>query len=519
LLEGLPDEHTVARKYAAMLLFMNARILDNIDTFCSGFLNGVPMKFVVFFVLQKGDVDLCMELRRKILNMRRGKLFIMDEHHTLWQQFGDNINSWPSFFRFFADPWSHRINLEFISGGSQHREFIDKRPSGYLDCVQYVEPLSIKEFAIWQKLDDYPMILKENCSKLVELSGLVPSRISEFVAMTRMFPHFSFEQLANRFYRKTAKEMKKKHNQYVKSLSGEISKARFVDMLYGLFLSNENPRRILCKGSYLDRGLLIPVNCFYLRFYNSIARDILFQTFSRFYSTLSGQVELSKMLERAQVRRGKGGCFDDVFFLLCLYECPVIELHSRSCTARIQFTTNQLWRFDGKLFDPPLKKIMDSCLVRLCKNDASLDYVYVDMSNNGWTLYLFKAAVSLFPYHNNDPTLLELLFSSEPCHLGLLLESFFDESFHVSPTFNGEGKIVDFHVTDCHGVSYRDRIRVFYVTFLTRQEAEGSNVPSFVELITFEDYPAHIKFIIDEYRRGGLFFELRHRSGKRRNRS
>ncbi|KAK4525224.1 hypothetical protein GAYE_SCF09G3131 [Galdieria yellowstonensis] len=132
-------------------------------------------------------------------------------------------------------------------------------------------------------------------------------------------------------------------------------------MLYGLFLSNENPRRILCESSYLDRGLLIPVNCFYLRFYNSIACDILFQTFSRFYSTLSGQVELSKMLERTQVRRGKGGCSDDVFFLWCLYECPVIELHSRSCTARIQFTTNQLWRFDGKLFDPPLKKIMDSC--------------------------------------------------------------------------------------------------------------------------------------------------------------
>jgi hypothetical protein len=255
LLEGLPDEHTVARKYAAMLLFMNARILDNMGTFCSGFLNGVPMKHVVFFVLQKGDVDLCMELRREISNMNRGKLFIVDEHHTLWQQFGGNINSWPSFFRFFADPWSHRINLEFISGGSQHREFIDKRPSGYLDCVQYVEPLSMKEFATWQKLDDYPMILKENCSKAMALSGFVSESIAEFVEMTRMFPHFSFEQLANRFYRRTAKEMKKKHNQYVKSLRGEISKARFVDMLYGLFLSNETPRCILCKGSYLDQGL------------------------------------------------------------------------------------------------------------------------------------------------------------------------------------------------------------------------------------------------------------------------
>ncbi|KAK4526111.1 hypothetical protein GAYE_SCF20G4024 [Galdieria yellowstonensis] len=272
-------------------------------------------------------------------------------------------------------------------------------------------------------------------------------------------------------------------------------------MLHGLFLGNETPRSILCESSYLDRGLLIPVNCFYLRFYNSIARDILFQTFSRFYSTLSGQVELSKMLERAQVRRGK-----------------VIELHSRSCTARIQFTTNQLWRFDGKLFDPPLKKIMDSCWVRLCKNDASLDYVYVDMSNNGWTLYLFMAAVSLFPYHNNDPTQLELLFSSESCRLASLLKSFFDESLYVTPSFNEEGKIVDVQVTDCHGASYRNRIRVFYVTCLTREEAEGGNVPAFAELITFEDYPAHIKSCINEYRRTyRIVVKLRQRSGKRRN--
>jgi len=113
----------------------------------------------------------------------------------------------------------------------------------------------MKEFATWQKLDDYPMILKENCSKAMALSGFVSESIAEFVEMTRMFPHFSFEQLANRFYRRTAKEMKKKHNQYVKSLRGEISKARFVDMLYGLFLSNETPRCILCKGSYLDQGL------------------------------------------------------------------------------------------------------------------------------------------------------------------------------------------------------------------------------------------------------------------------
>jgi len=91
------------------------------------------------------------------------------------------------------------------------------------------------------------------------------------------------------------------------------------------------------------------------------------------------------------------------------------------------------------------------------------------------------AAASLFPNRNKNPTQLELLFSSEPCHLALLLKSFFDESFYVAPISNEEGKIVDFQVTDWHGVSYRDRIRVLYVTFLTREQMEGGEVPAFVE--------------------------------------
>jgi len=103
---------------------------------------------------------------------------------------------------------------------------------------------------------------------------------------------------------------------------------------------------------------------------------------------------------------------------------------------------------------------------------------------------------------------LEQLFSSEPCHLALLLKSFFDESFHVSSSFSEEGKVVDFLVTDFHGVSYRDRIH-FYVTCLAREEAEESNIPAFIELITFKDYPVPIKFIIDEYRRNPRIINLR----------
>jgi len=239
----------------------------------------------------------------------------------------------------------------------------------------------MKEFAAWQKLDDYPLVLKENCSKLMELNGLVPSLIAEPVKMTRIFPHFSFEQLGDKFYRKTACEMKRKHNQYVHSLNDEFFKEEFVDMLYELFLSKRTPRRITCRGGYLDRGLVITANRFHLRFCNSVARDILLKTFSEFCSTPYGQVELSKMLERAQ-ELGESGRFDDQFFIWCLSECPMIELHSRGHIGRIQFTTNKFWRFDGKRFDPPLKKIMNSCWVRLCKNHAKLDCAYVDMSNS-----------------------------------------------------------------------------------------------------------------------------------------
>jgi hypothetical protein len=122
--------------------------------------------------------------------------------------------------------------------------------------------------------------------------------------------------------------------------------------------------------------------------------------------------------------------------------------------------------------------------------------------------------------HDRDSAQLERLFekSGESVPLAVLLNAFFEESFEVSPVYNAEKSIVDFQVTDCHGVSYRDRIRVFYVTFLTRQEAEGSNVPAFVELITFEDYPAHIKSCINEYRRTyRIVVKLRQRSDKRRN--
>jgi hypothetical protein len=55
------------------------------------------------------------------------------------------------------------------------------------------------------------------------------------------------------------------------------------------------------------------------------------------------------MLERAQIHRGEGGCFYDVFLLWCLYECPVSELYSRGYVVRIQFATNKSWRFVREL--------------------------------------------------------------------------------------------------------------------------------------------------------------------------
>lgn len=156
------------------------------------------------------------------------------------------------------------------------------------------------------------------------------------------------------------------------------------------------------------------MNCSYIRFYNRIARDIFLKFFSKFYPNPHGQVELSKMLERARILRGEDG-FILIYFCLAFFVRVQLfnfireviikgfDLRPMNCGGSMQ-----------SFFDSPLKKIMDSCRDKLGKNHACLDYAYVDTSNKGWTLYLFKASVSMLPHRNKDLTQMELLFCSEP---------------------------------------------------------------------------------------------------------
>jgi hypothetical protein len=61
------DYKLLARKYSAMLLFMNSSILDSLGPFYSGrprydFLQGFAIKFVAYYAFVKGDIVLYDEL-------------------------------------------------------------------------------------------------------------------------------------------------------------------------------------------------------------------------------------------------------------------------------------------------------------------------------------------------------------------------------------------------------------------------------------------------------------------------
>jgi len=136
------------------------------------------------------------------------------------------------------------------------------------------------------------------------------------------------------------------------------------------------------------------------------------------------------------------------------------------------------------------------------------------MSNGRWMLYLIQVSVSPFPVHNRDSAQLELLFekSDESVPLAALLNSFFDETFEVSPVYNARKKIVDFEVIDSKDISCRERISILYVTLLTREDVKADSAPEFVEFLTFDNFPEKMKPFIDV----GQKVRRRHRSQKRR---
>ncbi|KAK4525357.1 hypothetical protein GAYE_SCF09G3265 [Galdieria yellowstonensis] len=516
------DDKLVARKYAAMLLFMNSGILGSLGPFYSGrprydFLQRDAIKFVAYYAFVKGDLVLCDELRRNFMNMAPRNLLIIDEHNALWQELGNDPNTWLPFFKLYARPVAHSTwECKFVIATSQHHEFESKLPSGYRNSTRYIEPLSKEEFKIWQALDDYPETFRDNESTIVDLTGRVPRTIAELIELSRSFRNFSFEALVAWFTKNAFGDMKKRHEAYLNSLTEEKKKA-FYNMLYELFLGRETPAIALFDSAYRDRGLLLEMNNGSLRFYNSIARDVLFESFSNYYFTKERLVEVSNKFKEAR-RKGfsSGEYFEELFLHLCQQFRPDIEVYSRRSYRTIHLKSNLWLRFDGKEFMPPRPKIEFSCWIRFGTNYPRLDYAYVDVTDDGnWMLYLIQVSVSSFPAHDTDSAQLERLFKKTggTVQLASLLNSFFAEVLEVSPVYDAREKIVNFEVTDSQGISCRDRISILYVTPLTREDAKADSAPEFVEFLTFDNFPGHMKSYIDV----GLKVRSRRSSPRRRS--
>ncbi|KAK4527598.1 hypothetical protein GAYE_SCF41G5521 [Galdieria yellowstonensis] len=245
LFENLPEERSIARNFAAMLLFMNLNILNELGPFYPRdpdykHLRGLAMKHVIFYAHEKGDLVLCGELRRNFMNMKPRNLLIIDEHNALWQELGSDPNTWLPFFEFYADPVGHATRYcKFVIATSQLHQF--KLPSGYVFSIQYVKPLSREEVEIWERLDDYPKIFRDNESTVVDLTGFVPGMIAELIGMSRSFPNLIFGKVAARFYEECYADMQIVHSEYVKSLTHEVDKKQFYDGLHKLFRGRETP--------------------------------------------------------------------------------------------------------------------------------------------------------------------------------------------------------------------------------------------------------------------------------------
>ncbi|GJQ11518.1 hypothetical protein GpartN1_g3309.t1 [Galdieria partita] len=289
----------VVALYLKMLLFMNLSILDELPSFQSWdyeVLNGASIKHVIYFCIKSKDLNLAFAIRRFMIELALRNMLIVDEHNAFWGKFGRDINRWPDFFQFYTE--FEVMNTPYcgvLLAGSQHHQFEDNLRSGYEDVKHYLEPLSFKEFDLWEALPDYPSILRENSDEVVELTGLVPRMIVKIVALANDHPDASFEDLRVEFTAKVYCEMIRKHNDYLDGLRSEEEKREFDSMLYKLFMDRTKPNITIADGAYISRGLLVVVSHIYLRFYNSVARDILLSSFLKRYASENYLAELFQL--------------------------------------------------------------------------------------------------------------------------------------------------------------------------------------------------------------------------------
>eukprot|EP00871_Galdieria_phlegrea_P003851 jgi/Galph1/4467/GphlegSOOS_G3078.1 len=218
ILRDPQDDSFVALRFLKMLLFMNADILDNIKEYFVPsspqyyLLEGLPLKKVIYFALVKRDLYLCRDIRDTMMRLSPGNLLILDEHNALWRKLSSDSTRWPTFFQLYNDIQMMSMNsCGVLIAGSQHHMFEQRLPSGYRDCVRYLEPLSLEEYNIWIALQDYPGILKRYAADVLEVTGAVPRMIAIMVSLAKDYTSEDFGPLKTQFTTKIYPEMESKH--------------------------------------------------------------------------------------------------------------------------------------------------------------------------------------------------------------------------------------------------------------------------------------------------------------------
>ncbi|GJQ14721.1 hypothetical protein GpartN1_g6512.t1 [Galdieria partita] len=539
----------VVSRYLKMLLFINADILQEMPCFMSidyDSLNGAPLKDVIYFAIKEKKISLSSEIRDTMMLHAPRNMLIVDEHNAFWGKFGRDINRWPDFFLLYTK--LAMMNTPYcgvLIAGSQHHRFEDSLPSGYGNIKHYLEPLSFKEFALWQDLPDYPPILRQHSDEMVELTGLVPRMIAKMFTLANHLPNASFQDLKRDFISECLPEMKKKHRTYVRRLKYEEDRDDFYSMLYDLFMDRKAPSVTLADGAYRDRGLLIVVNRSYLRFYNSIARDILLSSFLKRYASENYLAELFQLYRRDPSTRGQ--TFEKLFFLWFINRTEEVTIRSDSKPYRnLSLSCNSWVRLVGDEFDPPMKKFTHSCWILLEERHPRFDYIFVDIVNSQWHIYFFQVSISSFYSHNRDSAAIENSFlppsfkkdvwnTSESANLSTssskskqgsmassqsgqkrnkkrrrvrltdkpqllnLIGLILNEEFTITLEEDDSGRIVDFRLLDSKGVDWRHCISIVYVTPLPFKEAKGSlSVPDYIEFLCSEGFSERFRVLLEK---------------------
>ncbi|GJQ09017.1 hypothetical protein GpartN1_g5347.t1 [Galdieria partita] len=217
---------------------------------------------------------------------------------------------------------------------------------------------------------------------------------------------------------------------------------------------------------------------------------------------------------------------------------------------KLSLSCNSWVRLVGNKFDPPMKKFTHSCWILLAEQCSRFDYIFVDIVDSQWHIYLFQVSVSSFynhksgyaamenallpPFHKGDvwnssesAILSTIRTKSEQkstklskgrqrrsrkrsrenliqrevkgdCQLLNILCLIFNEECTIMLEKDDFGRVIDFRLLDLKGVDWRDHIIIVYVTPLSFKEAKtSSSVPSFVEFLCREGFSESFRVLLE----------------------